>query len=188
MKITMRHTRGAALVEYGILVGLVAVVAIGAVAVLGGKVDRVFGTVQSTLASSMAGDAAEQAPLFVSTHGGVTIAATVSPDDPDITGYQGNHTATPHGSLVAVSGDIPGLDLFYYDAGNSRAVFIPTTDTRAVLAGKALSCEDGSTFNFDEADLIYYFGPNDNTQYRWDGVTGPSIVDGENFTCGIADQ
>lgn len=40
---------GASLVEYGLLVGLIAVVAIGAVSSLGGKVNDVFQTVVNTL-------------------------------------------------------------------------------------------------------------------------------------------
>lgn len=46
--------KGAALVEYGILVGLIAVLAIAAVLALGEQVRTVFETVDNTLASNLA--------------------------------------------------------------------------------------------------------------------------------------
>jgi len=54
-------TKGAALVEYGILVGLIAVTAIGAVITLGAGVRDTFDTVTSTVASSLEGAPAEVA-------------------------------------------------------------------------------------------------------------------------------
>ena len=47
-----KNIKGAALVEYGILVGLIAVVAIAAVRLLGIQVNDVFGTVTETLSSA----------------------------------------------------------------------------------------------------------------------------------------
>jgi len=49
MRKVMKSVKGAALVEYGILVGLIAVVAIGAVQALGVEIDAVFQTVVSEL-------------------------------------------------------------------------------------------------------------------------------------------
>lgn len=43
---------GASLVEYGLLVGLIAVVAIGAVSALGTKVTDVFETINTTLSDN----------------------------------------------------------------------------------------------------------------------------------------
>ncbi|WFE75903.1 Flp family type IVb pilin [Roseinatronobacter sp. S2] len=48
--------KGAALVEYGILVGLIAVLAIAAVLALGEQVQNVFLTVDSTLESNLGPD------------------------------------------------------------------------------------------------------------------------------------
>ena len=45
----IRDESGASLVEYGLLVGLIAVVAITAVSALGQKVKNVFATVNNTL-------------------------------------------------------------------------------------------------------------------------------------------
>jgi len=50
----LKNIKGAALVEYGILVGLIAVLAISAVMRLGQEVEATFQAVSSSLASSMA--------------------------------------------------------------------------------------------------------------------------------------
>ena len=44
-----KDEQGAALVEYGMLVGLIAVVCIGAVRILGGTVNTVFTTINTDL-------------------------------------------------------------------------------------------------------------------------------------------
>ncbi len=49
MKKMIQNSKGAALVEYGILVGLIAVIAIAAVATLGGTIEGVFSTINATL-------------------------------------------------------------------------------------------------------------------------------------------
>ena len=46
-----REDRGATAVEYGLLVGLIAVVIIAAVVLLGGKLGDIFGTVNTKLSS-----------------------------------------------------------------------------------------------------------------------------------------
>lgn len=50
----MKNVKGAALVEYGILVGLIAVLAISAVLALGEQVETTFTAVSNELASSLA--------------------------------------------------------------------------------------------------------------------------------------
>lgn len=50
----LKNVKGAALVEYGILVGLIAVLAISAVLALGEEVQTVFSTVENTLDANMA--------------------------------------------------------------------------------------------------------------------------------------
>ena len=54
MRKLMNSVKGAALVEYGILVGLIAVLAIGAVLTLGQQVQSTFNAVTSTLGSNLA--------------------------------------------------------------------------------------------------------------------------------------
>lgn len=54
MRKLMNAVKGAALVEYGILVGLIAVLAIGAVLALGEEINKTFETVQTTLSSNLA--------------------------------------------------------------------------------------------------------------------------------------
>jgi pilus assembly protein Flp/PilA len=55
-----RDEKGATAVEYGLMVGLIAVVIIGAVTLLGGELNELFDTVQKKL--SGAGAAAPAAP------------------------------------------------------------------------------------------------------------------------------
>ena len=54
MRKLMNAVKGAALVDYGILVGLIAVLAIGAVLALGEQIQDTFSTVENTLESKMA--------------------------------------------------------------------------------------------------------------------------------------
>lgn len=49
LKNIVATSKGAALVEYGILVGLIAVAAIAAVLLLGGSIERIFTDVASEL-------------------------------------------------------------------------------------------------------------------------------------------
>lgn len=53
MRKMINSVKGAALVEYGILVGLIAVLAIGAVLALGEEVQDTFNTVTTTLDSNL---------------------------------------------------------------------------------------------------------------------------------------
>jgi pilus assembly protein Flp/PilA len=50
-----KDEQGAALVEYGLLVGLIAVVCVGAVTTLGGTINGVFGTINLSLTTALAG-------------------------------------------------------------------------------------------------------------------------------------
>jgi pilus assembly protein Flp/PilA len=49
-----KNDEGAALVEYGLLVGLIAVVCVGAVQLLGGTVNGVFTSINNTLTAALA--------------------------------------------------------------------------------------------------------------------------------------
>jgi pilus assembly protein Flp/PilA len=49
----VKNDEGAALVEYGILVGLIAVVCIGAVTLLGTTIDGVFNTINADLTAAL---------------------------------------------------------------------------------------------------------------------------------------
>jgi pilus assembly protein Flp/PilA len=49
----VKNDEGAALVEYGILVGLIAVVCIGAVTLLGTTIDGVFDTINTDLTTAL---------------------------------------------------------------------------------------------------------------------------------------
>ena len=49
----LKNDEGAALVEYGILVGLIAVVCIGAVTLLGTTIDGVFDTINTDLTTAL---------------------------------------------------------------------------------------------------------------------------------------
>jgi pilus assembly protein Flp/PilA len=72
-----RSRRGAALVEYGLLVAGVAVVALAAVAILGGRVSGLFATSAAVLPGVQADQTPIQAGQFVQTNaqGGVVVDA-----------------------------------------------------------------------------------------------------------------
>jgi pilus assembly protein Flp/PilA len=72
-----RSRRGAALVEYGLLVAGVAVVALAAVAILGGRVSGLFATSAAVLPGVQAEQTPIQAGQFVQTNaqGGVVVDA-----------------------------------------------------------------------------------------------------------------
>ena len=53
MKRFVKNDDGAALVEYGILVGLIAVVCVGAVTTLGTTIDGVFNTINLSLSTAL---------------------------------------------------------------------------------------------------------------------------------------
>lgn len=53
MRKLINSVKGAALVEYGILVGLIAVLAIGAVLALGEEIQATFQTVTTTLSDNL---------------------------------------------------------------------------------------------------------------------------------------
>jgi pilus assembly protein Flp/PilA len=50
-----KNEEGAALVEYGLLVGLIAVVCLAAVQTLGGTINGVFGSINASLSAALAG-------------------------------------------------------------------------------------------------------------------------------------
>jgi pilus assembly protein Flp/PilA len=50
-----KNDEGAALVEYGLLVGLIAVVCLAAVHTLGGTINGVFGSINASLSAALAG-------------------------------------------------------------------------------------------------------------------------------------
>ena len=53
LKRFVKNDDGAALVEYGILVGLIAVVCVGAVTTLGTTIDGVFNTINLSLSTAL---------------------------------------------------------------------------------------------------------------------------------------
>lgn len=104
-----RNQRGAALVEYGILVGLVAVVAIGSVTSLGQKVDQTFRDVGANLASvtgaAIAVEADDPGPSFAQCETGIPAALIPEPGEELCGGY---FTATYAGSAIILSDIVTG--------------------------------------------------------------------------------
>ena len=49
----LKNIKGATLIEYGLLVGLIAVVAIAALTSLGGEVANIFGTIEGELSGAV---------------------------------------------------------------------------------------------------------------------------------------
>ena len=53
----LRDENGQGMVEYGLILGLIAIVAIGVIALLGGDVKNVFTSAQEKLSSAASGEA-----------------------------------------------------------------------------------------------------------------------------------
>ena len=131
-----RKRRGASLIEFGVLVGLVAVVAIASVSTVGSKVSEIFGGTANAISQGMNGQlsggvnlaggvaAANQPPVFVTANGVVgsvrpgvaagTVAATLagSDSDGDALSFSGFGlpswlTINSNGQVVVASGQTP---------------------------------------------------------------------------------
>lgn len=158
-----RGDRGAALVEYGILVGLVAVVAIGSVSGLGRKVSATFdGTSealsQTTIAAGAGaengapGDAGEQeqvADFYL---------ALIQGSEANRHGYDSTHDPA-YGSFERRGYDGAALLKFIYVKSSDNLWMAFEGDQMDFLQGKVVDCPDiKRSFTFDEADYLQVNG------------------------------
>lgn len=185
----IRSTKAAALVEYGILVGLIAVLAIVAVLNLGGTVrdtfDQVSGALSTSLASAQAGEtsssgseATPSTPTALAEH---NFLAASHPTVPDIVG-RGVASGTPYGSTYSTTGSPAIVYVTTHNANNHLFINIDG-DTTSSFSSNSLSCDNGINVNFADADVISFSNPN--TYYQFDNFTSPHFVSGQDYTCSV---
>lgn len=195
--------KGASLVEYGLLVGLVAVVAIGSVSGLGREVSATFGMVQNELSGSMSEAAmADDGAPGAGTAGG---AETVEPQGPtgpgaaSLTITSGQHPQGSYlqgyrsaasgggffGSLDSYEGAYPGFLMLEMNTNHDRVTMQVDGDFRAEIAGHVLTCDDGLNLAIDDAAVTYSVS-YDSLQARWTGITENWLAPGTQISCELS--
>jgi pilus assembly protein Flp/PilA len=185
-----KKTKGAALIEYGILVGLIAVLAIVAVTRLGGTTKDTFRFVSDTLSSSIA------SAVTGTTGNAATTTLTPSGPAPMVgsftmiageTGwpgyYQWGYREGSIGSYTNV--DLPNdiRDMFISTSSNEYFINI-YGDLETELSTRSITC-NSVTHNFSDAFMVTYNSSLDITQYRFSGSIF-NTTNGTTWNCSIS--
>lgn len=194
----MKSMRGAALTEYGLLTGLVALVAIAAVAQLGDEVDSTFTTVGSSLSGIAQSDAAvgpeaegeAEAAGPPPPTGPAAMSFTVTLDSASRGYGHGslNNRGIEEGTIEAYDGVPSHLIQLRYEAGSSRVFFRVAGDFASELADHTLTCDDGLNLALSDAGSIYYEPPPDRTMAYWNGVSDAYLVGGSTVSCRVSNS
>jgi Flp pilus assembly pilin Flp len=179
----IKNRQGAALTEYGLLVGLIAAVAIGTVGGLGRQVDQGFTSASTEMATVLNGSAGtadgpaeEQAPARHE----AMVFDMVAASNPPRTGYYGRLN---EGSATVHKNELPTLKGLYYYNG-SGAAFVLNANSALDLTGYSLSC-DGAGFNGEIWDIpgqgSYHAGTTSSSHY-WTNGGGPRFQPGP-YSC-----
>jgi pilus assembly protein Flp/PilA len=166
------NRRGAALVEYGILVGLVAVVAIGSVTVLGEKVADIFGSVGNSLVSTIQSDAEENTL--------VTNAFQIQ------AGMSGNWVGlnsafligADSGNLVDSSDPLTAAITGFSTENGSQIAISFSVELPPESRPTGASCDNGM-----EAEFMNIWSVGTSLNYHFGTYTGPQFVAGETYAC-----
>jgi Flp pilus assembly pilin Flp len=185
-------SRGAALVEYGLLIGLVAVVSIVSVERLGGQVKEVF-ELSSEALEFQAGESGAMP-------GSVTHPEAIDPPAPakfmawtmtsgrytsGTTEYRGFRSTNPStGSLTMSDPSMIEVAQFFrvHSGANYASSFQINGDKTAELVGATLVCNHGSW----PLDNVVYDSVQKHTNNYWPKGAGiPDFVQGQTYTCEI---
>jgi pilus assembly protein Flp/PilA len=174
--------RGATIVEYSLLAGLISVVAIGAVAALGNQVDETFSTATSALSSSAQAAAGNEAAAISEQLSAVTFRAGAHTDDASIS-YEGWHLNHP--AFGTMTTDNPGIYAL-------TALFSTNTTGYMKLTG------DQTAADFSDVELICdqgrwpvsvtttsYNASKDYTIFTWPSSAGPIFVTDTDYACSL---
>jgi Flp pilus assembly pilin Flp len=186
------NTQGAALVEYGLLVGLVAVVAITSVTLLGEQVDDVFGNVTSAIALDSNQGPAAVAPAPVASLASVTF--TVGNRYPS--GNPGQEigwntdrvdgTNGTTGTLLSQTNDTYEIVTVYTQGTNGEMrLYLGGDVSGDDFTGVSLTCSSGArSYDLANADNFTadYRAGDDVTFWLWQGLDTQMVV-GEDVTC-----
>jgi Flp pilus assembly pilin Flp len=181
-KTSSHRNRGAALVEYGLLVGLVAAVAIGAVGALGDQVRAIFLTTVSQLATVGQAETVSVLDPLAPVDPVIPDESTGEPTGPAASTFTINTAANSShrgyhslgaglGTLSAYDGPYVSVDQFTLFNGNTFILRV-VGDFVDEFAGHTLSCSDGLSLKFSDATQILYEGSY-RTYASWDAGGNP---------------
>lgn len=172
-----KNSKGASLVEYGMIAALVALAAIPAVMSLQNGMGALFLSVEASLQ--------EEVPTI--TFQEFSVTAAQSPGIASRVGFESADYATqPYGSLIAADGRYSSILSLSYRSDYNMAVLVVPGDDRAFLADKMLECQDGTQLSFFQSDYLI-MGGGGNTYIQWNDVSGPVMSIGEDMSCDITD-
>lgn len=181
-----KDSRGAALVEYGILIGLLAVLAIGAVLALGERTKTTFDAPTATLGWYVGGITDEFPARYQFT-------ADFRPGNPDVTGFDiDGLTGSSFGSIDEATFDEFNLRSIQYDASLDEITVALSGNTVADTAGHEMRClnlADGTVpflVDFDEVPG-FFLSPFNSTLYTKSAATAPFDV-GQELSCVIQEK
>jgi len=191
LKYFSRKDAGAALIEYGLLVGLVAVLVIGLVASLGGQVRTTFNDVSMALSDSMSATGAvsdppapivEEPSDLVADLGNWTILAGTQDG---YFGYLGPGATFEMGSKGIQNGS-PEMVHQYNSTGSNAYTYLDLEgDTRFTLGPEIIfRCLGMPDLTLGSSETPDYLAAN-TTRYKWDGA--PSYEAGTEYSCGLHD-
>jgi len=197
------RTHGAALVEYGLLVGLIAVVAIGSVSQLGVKVEETFGQTAHALSGAVTttGNAGVEAENDT---GGVTapepepnawdgisnweiVAGSTSYSGATILGYSPGGAFTV-GSLTSSSSapGAPTIMSFYTSTYDYTYVLFEGHVMDQIDTDMVVRCDDGTELPLSTSTQIREYTGPERTMIQWRPVL-IDFTEGDSYQCGLVD-
>jgi len=190
MKMThARNEKGAALVEYGILVGLIAVLAIGSVLTLGEEVKETFLNVSTTLASNLGTPDAVAPPAINPS----SVTFTVGERSPGGNfglefGWSQASVDQNAGTLISqTNGNYEIVTLYTQGVSGEMRLYLAGDVSGDDFTGVVLICNSGSTtYDLSNADNFTadYRAGDDATFWLWQGIDR-QFVTGEQMICVI---
>ena len=178
-----RLCRGASLLEYSLLVGLVAVVSIGSVVGLGNEVSSTFSTTTAALSTNMSQAPTASAPIQYT--GDFSAGRSTG----GFGEYIGLMSASNVGIPIGTKGsnhDPAILDLSIYESGGGvqRTTLKLAGDTSETMSSSStVGCAGLGSVTFSEGTMSV---GADFTQYNWDGHRF-AFVAGSTYDC-IVDE
>jgi Flp pilus assembly pilin Flp len=181
----LRNTKGAALVEYGILVGLIAVVAIGSISSVGEKIAQTFRGPAAQLDWYVIGASEDELARF-------RFVSQQSGGNVDVVGFQiGTFGGTsPYGSISEAVFD--GLDVrsVQFNDNDDTLEIVLAGNTVAATQGHEMVCIDltnGEEMFSVDFDTVsgYYFSAFTSTAYSLTMTQTPFVI-GQDLACTIA--
>jgi Flp pilus assembly pilin Flp len=182
--LTLRRSKGAGLLEYGLLVGLLSIVSIGAVVSSGEKTRSVFSTAQTAMANNVAGanasgDAVEEdqgwTPHPEATYAFRMTAVYLQRYN---YGYDGYNDI---GAIEVLAGDANDIHLFYNRGDGSPSLsYLYMYGSADLIDGtSAMRCDGG------ELQTVRYTGYNAPKRYEYIFSPPFSFFDGDTTECEI---